>query len=117
MRKILIVDDSALRRGQIRDLLLKNKLGDCWESKGEIEAVEKFRMLKPDLVIIRISDMMGVEVVRKIININQNAKVLVLGSKGCESYVGEAVQAGAIDYIIEPVKLEGILSTIMKIIK
>jgi len=41
MRKILIVDDSALRRGQMRDLLIKNKLGDCWESKGEIEKAKK----------------------------------------------------------------------------
>jgi len=117
MKKVLIIDDSALRRGGIRDLLLESELAECWESKGEIEAVEKYRMLKPDLVIISISDMMGVEVIRRIISINQNAKILVLGSSGYESYVGEAVQSGAIDYIIEPVTSEKFLSTIMKIIK
>jgi len=102
MRKILIIDDSAFQRGQMRDLVLKSELGECWESKGEIEAVEKYRMLKPDLVIISVSDKMDVEVVKKIITINQNAKILVLGTKGHESYIGEAIQAGAIDYIIEP---------------
>ncbi len=115
MKKILIIDDSALCRGQMRDLFLKNKLAECWESKGEIEAVEKYRMLKPDLVIISISDMMGVEVVRRIIAINQNAKILVLSSKGYESYVGEAIQSGALDYIIEPFNEKELLSTIMKI--
>lgn len=117
MKKILIIDDSALRRGEIRDLLLETELAECWESKGEIEAVEKYRMLKPDLVIISISDMMGVEVIRRIIAINQKAKFLVLGRRGNEPYVGEAVQAGAIDYIIEPVSAETLLATIMSIIK
>ncbi|MEW6096491.1 MAG: hypothetical protein AB1567_08205 [bacterium] len=60
MKKILMIDDSALRRGQMRDLLLESKLGECWESKGEIEAIEKYRMLKPELVIIKVSDMMDV---------------------------------------------------------
>lgn len=117
MRKILIVDDSGLRRGEIRDLLIKNELGECWESKGEVEAVEKYRILKPDLVIITISDMMGVQVVKRIISLNQNAKILVLGIKGYESYVGEAMQAGAKDYIIEPFSSKNILSAIMRVIK
>jgi len=117
MKKVLIIDDSAVRRGEMRDLLLENELAECWESKGEIEAVEKYRMLKPDLVIINISDMMGVEVIRRIITINQKAKILVLGSSGSESYVGEAIQSGAIDYLIEPVTSENFLSRIMQIIK
>lgn len=117
MKKVLIIDDSAWRRGEMRDLLLQSELAECWESKGEIEAVEKYRMLKPDLVIISISDMMGVEVIRRIITINQNAKILVLGKSGYESYVGEAIQSGAIDYMIEPVTSENLLATIMKIIK
>lgn len=117
MKRILIIDDSALRRGEMRDLLLESELAECWESKGEIEAVEKYRLLKPDLITIYISDMMGVEVIRKIIDINQNAKILVLASRGYESYVGEAIRAGAIDYIIEPISSKDILSSIMRIIK
>lgn len=116
MKKILIINDSALSRGQMRDLFLKNELAECWESKGEIEAVEKYRMLKPELTIITVSNMMDVAVVRKIIDINQNAKILVLGSKGHESYIGEAIQSGALDYIIEPFDEKDLLATIMKIL-
>lgn len=116
MIKILIVDDSALRRGEIRDLLLKSKVGECWESNGGIEAVEKYRMLKPNLVIISILDMMGVEIVRRIIAINSKVKILVLGSSGYESYVGEAIQSGATDYIIEPINSENLLATLMELL-
>ncbi len=115
MIKILIVDDSALRRGEIRDLLLKNAIGECWESNGGIEAVEKYRMLKPNLVIINILDMMGVEIVRRIMAINPNVKILVLGSRGYESYVGEAIQLGATDYIIEPIDSENLLSVVRRL--
>jgi two-component system chemotaxis response regulator CheY len=115
MIKILIVHDSALRRGEIRDLLLKSEIGECWESHGTIETVEKYRMLKPDLVIISILDMIGVEIVKRIIAINPKVRILVLGSSGYESYVGEAMQSGATDYLIEPISLENLLATLMKI--
>ncbi|MDI6735371.1 MAG: response regulator [bacterium] len=115
MIKILIVHDSALRRGEIRDLLLKSEIGECWESNGGIEAVEKYRMLQPKLVIINILDMMGVEIVKRIMAINPNVKILVLGSSGYESYVGEAIQSGATNYIIEPINAEDILSTVKKL--
>ncbi len=114
--KILIVDDSALRRGEIRDLLLKSEIGECGESNGGIEAVEKYRMLKPQLVIINILDMMEVEIVRRIMAINPNIKILVLGSSGYESYVREAIQSGATDYIIEPFNSENLLSTLRELL-
>ncbi|MEW6608915.1 MAG: response regulator [bacterium] len=117
MEKVLIIDDSAWRRGQIRDLFLNNKLAECWESREGIEAVEKYRMLKPYLVIVRILDMLGVEIVKRIRAINPDARILILSDSGNESYVGEAMRAGALEYLIEPVTPENLLASAIRMIK
>lgn len=110
--KILIVNDSALERSQMRDLLIKNGYPSVWECKGGIEAVMKYKLLNPELLIIYISDLMDVEVIKSILQKNPTGKILVIGFEGSESYVGEAMRVGAKEYLIGPYTEEVFLTII-----
>lgn len=107
--RILVVDDSALQRGQIRDSLEKNGYPRVWECKAGIESVIKYKMLKPDLLIACISSLMDIEALKNILTINPVAKILVIGAEGSESYIAEAVQSGAQQYLLRPYNEETFL--------
>ena len=54
--RILIVDDSALLRRQLRRLLQRNPEWEvCGESEDGRDAVQKTRELNPDLIVMDMS--------------------------------------------------------------
>jgi DNA-binding NarL/FixJ family response regulator len=77
--RILVVDDNATVREGIR-LLLQNHAD--WEVCGEaadgIEAIEKYRQLRPDLLVVDVSmpQMNGLDASREILKLSP--KILIL---------------------------------------
>jgi len=65
---VLIVDDSANVRAQIRSQLERSGFEICGEAVDGLEAVEKAPRLKPDLIILDLSmpRMNGIEAARKL---------------------------------------------------
>lgn len=104
MKKILIADDAAFMRLSLKTLLEKNGFKVIGEAKDGVEAVEKFNLLKPDILTLDIAMpiMNGIEVLNQINVSETNAKVLMISSMGQESIVRKAVMAGAIGFIIKP---------------
>lgn len=118
MAKILVTDDAAFMRMQLKDIL--TKLGH--EVVGEAEdgkvAVEKYQELQPDLVTMDITmpEMNGIEAVREIKKLNSNVKVLMCSAMGQQSMVIEAIQAGAKDFIVKPFTAERIDEALKKFV-
>jgi len=52
---ILVVDDAAFMRMMIRDVLTKNGYEVLGEAENGAKAVEKYKEVKPDLVIMDIT--------------------------------------------------------------
>ena len=48
-KRILIVDDAAFMRMMIKDILTKNGFEVVGEAADGVQAVEKYKELKPDL--------------------------------------------------------------------
>ncbi len=117
-KRILLADDAAFMR-----LMLKNILeGAGYEVVGEAqngrEAIEKFRELKPDMVI---SDMVmpekgGIDVIREVMAEFPDANVLICSAIGQQALVIEAIQAGAKDYLVKPFEQANVIETVSKII-
>ena len=65
--KILVVDDAAFMRMMIKDILTKNGYNVVGEAENGEKAVEKYKELKPDLVIMDITmpEVDGIQAVRK----------------------------------------------------
>ena len=88
------------------------------EIVGETEtgqiAIDLYEKVKPDLVILDIlmPDMNGLEALKKIREIDPDARVLMCTASEQSSHVQEALSLGAKGYIVKPFTKEVILSTI-----
>ena len=62
---ILLVDDAAFMRMMLKDILVKNGYEVLGEAENGLKAVEKYKELNPDLVIMDITmpEMDGIEAV------------------------------------------------------
>ena len=56
----------------------------------------------------------GIDAVRGILELDPTAKVVMCSALGQETLVTEALQAGALDFIVKPFKPEQVLTTVRK---
>ena len=117
--RILIVDDAIFMRKMIGDILKKEGYEICGEAENGIEAIKKYKELKPDLVTMDIimPDMSGIDAVQDIVNFDGNAKILMVSAMGQQSLVVEAIQKGAKDYVIKPFQPSRVLEAVERVLK
>lgn len=67
-KRILIVDDAAFMRMMLKDIITKNGYEVAGEAENGLKAVELYKELKPDLVMMDITmpEMDGIQAVREI---------------------------------------------------
>lgn len=118
MANILIVDDAAFMRMMIKDILSKNGFTVIGEAENGIKAVEKYKELNPDLVIMDITmpEMDGIQAVRQIKSINSGAKIIMCSAMGQQAMVIESIQAGARDFIVKPFQAERVIEAVRKVV-
>lgn len=116
MASVLIVDDAAFMRMMLKDILGKNGFEIVGEAENGAVAVEKYRELRPDLVTMDITmpEMDGISAVKKIKEVNVNARVVMCSAMGQQAMVIDAIQAGARDFIVKPFQPERVLEAIQK---
>lgn len=118
MAKILIVDDAAFMRMMVKDTLNKGGYDDVTEAVDGADAVEKFKEISPDLVIMDITmpNKDGLEALKEIKGINPAANVVMCSAMGQESMVIDAIKSGAKDFIVKPFKPDRVLKTVSSIV-
>ena len=116
---ILIADDLSFMRMIQKDILTERGYNVIGEASDGREAVEKFRSLRPHLVLLDITmpNMNGLEAMRKIFSMDPKAKVIMCSALGQQNLIVEAIKAGVKDFIVKPFKPERILSAIEKALK
>jgi DNA-binding NarL/FixJ family response regulator len=100
--KIVIADDSALLRVRIKSLLNSiNNISMVHEAKNGVEALQLIMEKEPDLAIldIRMPEMNGIEVLKKIRELKMKTKVCILTSYPYPQYRKRCLEAGA-DYFL-----------------
>lgn len=115
---ILIVDDAAFMRMMIKDVLTKNGFTVCGEAENGAKAIEKYKELSPDLVIMDITmpEIDGIQAVKEIKKANDSAKIIMCSAMGQQAMVIEAIQAGAKDFIVKPFQAERIIEAVKKVL-
>lgn len=113
---ILLVDDAAFMRMMIKDILSKNGFEILGEAENGAKAVEKYKELNPDLVVMDITmpEMDGIQAVKAIKEINPNAKIIMCSAMGQQAMVIEAIQAGAKDFIVKPFQADRVIEAVKK---
>ena len=116
MANILIVDDAAFMRMMIKDILSKNGFNVVGEAENGLRAIEKYKELNPDLVIMDITmpEMDGIQSVKQIKTLNSSAKVIMCSAMGQQAMVIESIQAGARDFIVKPFQADRVIEAVKK---
>lgn len=117
-KRILIVDDAAFMRMMMKDILTKNDFEIAEEAANGLQAVEKYKLTSPDMVLLDITmpDVDGLEALKLIKEFDPAAKVVMCSAMGQESYVIEAIRNGALDFIVKPFKADRVVQTMKKLL-
>lgn len=115
---ILIVDDASFMRMMIKNILSKNGFTVLGEAENGVKAVEKYKELNPELVIMDITmpEMDGIQAVKEIKKINNSAKIVMCSAMGQQAMVIEAIQAGAKDFIVKPFQADRVVEAVKKVL-
>jgi len=102
--RVLCVDDHALVRKGIASILANE--GDIQlvgEASTGREAVQKYRELQPDVVLmdLRMPEMTGVDATREIRKDSPEAKIIALTSYDGDQDIYKAIEAGVRGYILK----------------
>lgn len=116
--KILLVEDQKLMRIGIKSLFADYPdmeiIGEAANAK---EAIEKARLIKPDIVLMDIGlpDFCGIEATKQILEYNNNIKVIILTSHISEQELNASLSAGASAYVIKDISTEFLMNIIRMI--
>lgn len=117
-KNILLVDDAAFMRMMVKDILTKNGYNVVGEAENGAIAVDKYKELKPDLVIMDITmpEMDGIEATKAIKASDGGATIIMCSAMGQQAMVVDAIQAGAKDFIVKPFQPDRVLEAVKKVI-
>ena len=104
MNTIILADDHQILRDALR-LLLETQakfhvLAECSNGLDALAQVEKYQ---PDVLILDLMmpGLSGIEVARGVKHVSARTKVIVLSMYDADSYVVEALRAGAVGYVLK----------------
>lgn len=117
MKKIMIVDDAIFMRSTLKRIIEAN-----FDSSATIEAgdgdecINLYTKTKPDMVLMDITmpTMNGITATKLIKEIDENAKIIIISAIGQQQFVLDAIEAGALNFIVKPFSEEKVVSCIQK---
>ncbi len=116
--RVLVCDDAIFMRTMISDILSGAGYEVVGEAETGVQAIERYKELKPDLVTMDIvmPDMGGIDAVREICKGDANAKILMCSAMGQQALVVEAIQAGAKDFVVKPFQPSRVLEAVQRVL-
>ena len=117
-KTILLVDDAAFMRMMLKDILTKNGYEVVGEAENGAKAIERYKELKPDLVILDITmpELDGIKAAKAIKTDDPSALIIMCSAMGQQAMVIESIQAGARDFIVKPFQADRVLEAVKKVI-
>lgn len=116
--RILIVDDEIFFRQVLRAVLEKIGFTVVGEAGDGGEALERYRALRPHIVIMDIymPDKNGIDATKDLIALDPNARVLVASASDFDCDSQAALDAGAKGLLMKPFVPKEIYETIRKVL-
>ena len=113
--RVLISDDHLLFRLGLKSLLSgEPDIAIAGEAASGRQTIEQCRLLLPDVILLdlRMPDGGGIEALRTISHEFPDSRTLVLSSYASEEEIYQAVDAGALGYVLKDVGREQLIAAI-----
>lgn len=116
MASVLICDDAMFMRASIRKMVEAEGFQVLAEAGDGAKCISSYQIYHPDLVLMDITmpDMDGITATKKIMEIDQNAKIIIVSALGLQEKVFEAITAGAKDFVVKPFTQETLIQCMKK---
>ncbi len=113
-KRILIVDDSFYMRTMLKNMLTDAGYEVVGEAANGQQALEMAASTTPDLITLDVilPDNTGLDVLRGLRQQVPEAKVVMCSAVGQEAIVNEAIENGALAYIVKPFSEERVLEIV-----
>ena len=114
MTRILVVDDNAFMRNNLKNVLKTAGFEVVAEASDGIEAVTAYKSANPDLVTMDITmpNMDGVQALKELKGIDPAVRVVMVSAMGQEALVVEAITSGASDFVVKPFEAERVVEAV-----
>ena len=116
--KVLIADDHSIVRAGLSSILgFEDDITVVGEAANGLQAVERSKALKPDVVImdLMMPHMNGAEATAQIAADDIGTKVIILTTYGSADDIGRAIEAGAAGALIKTVSNDELVSIIRRV--
>jgi DNA-binding NarL/FixJ family response regulator len=112
---VLVVDDHALLRTGVANIINQEPdLQVVAEAANGAEAVDAFARVRPNVTLLdlRMPVMEGVEAVRRIRELDPQAKVIILTTYDSDEDIARALRAGAKAYVLKDISADALIRCI-----
>jgi len=117
--RVLIADDQTLFRTGLARLLDEDpRVEVVSQAVDGADVLKQLGSLKPDVILmdLKMPNMDGAEATRRIVADHPGIKVLILSTFDADSYVLQALRAGASGYVLKDSQPDAIVSSILAVI-
>ena len=118
MATILVVDDSEFMRRVIRNIL-ESGGHKVIEARNSDDAIRVFREQGADIITMDIvmPETDGIEAVRRLKEMDEEVKIIMISALGHQRTVMRALEAGALDFIMKPFAPDDVLESVNAVLQ
>lgn len=118
MSTILITDDSSYVVENLEKILTKAGHTVVAKANDGEEAYIRYKECKPDLVTMDITmpGIDGISAVGRILRDYPDAKIIMISARGKENIIYEALERGAMNYIVKPFVPEDVVKVVNQVL-
>jgi DNA-binding NarL/FixJ family response regulator len=117
--RVVIVDDQTLFRTGLARLLDEDpRVEVVGQAKDGADLIDRVASLNPDVILmdLKMPNLDGVEATRRIVAEHPEIKVLILSTFDADSYVLQALRAGASGYVLKDSQPDAIVTSILAVL-
>ena len=110
-------DDENVRKNYV--LYLENFFDKIYEADNGLDALNIYKDKKPDILLLDITmpHLNGLEVIRKIRELDETTPIIVLSAHSHKEYLFQAIKLNLVDYLIKPINRNEFKEVIEKSLK
>jgi len=116
---VLLADDNRIVRREFRKILeLENDIEVVGEARNGLQAVAMAKKLRPALVLMDVAMPLlnGLQATCQILKAAPATKVLMFSARSDEAYVAEAVNCGAMGYLVKQTAADSVCHAIREVL-